>query len=98
MKIATYWWAGRRHVGRLSADEPGNKASVTAAGGYETPNDMTVFVGEKAAGSDPADKPVAIDLPVHAFAPTKRPQVALKVTPPEDDESDEEADALELWR
>ena len=71
----------RRDDVALAGDEPGQIASVTAADGGETPNDMTVFVGEKAAGSDPADKPVAIDLPVHAFAPNKRPQVALKVTP-----------------
>ena len=71
----------RRDDVALANDEPGQIASVTAADGGETPNDMTVFVGEKAAGSDPADKPVAIELPVHAFAPNKRPQVALKVTP-----------------
>ena len=71
----------RRDDVTLANDEPGQIASVTAADGGETPNDMTVFVGEKATGSDPADKPVAIELPVHAFAPNKRPQVALKVTP-----------------
>ena len=71
----------RRDGVALAADEPGQIASVTAADGGETPNDMTVFVGEKAEGSDPADRPVAIDLPVHAFAPNKRPLVALKVTP-----------------
>ena len=65
----------------LAADEPGQTASLTVAEGNETPNDLTIFVGEREAGGDPVDKPVAINLPVHAFAPNRRPEIALAVTP-----------------
>ena len=64
-----------------AADEPGQTASLTVAEGNETPNDLTIFVGEHEAGGDPVDKPVAINLPVHAFAPNRRPEIALAVTP-----------------
>jgi PKD repeat protein len=63
----------------LAADEPGSTVSLTAAKGRESPNDMTVFVGE--AGGDAADRPVAINLPLRALPPSRRPEIALKVTP-----------------
>jgi PKD repeat protein len=63
----------------LAADEPGTTVSLTAAKGRESPNDMTVFVGE--AGGDAADRPVAINLPLRALPPNRRPEIALNITP-----------------
>ncbi|APH72233.1 PKD domain-containing protein [Aquibium oceanicum] len=66
----------------LRGDEPGEQGSVTAAGGGEMPNDLTVFVGAIVEdGADPALRPVAVELPVRVFSPNRRPEIALNVTP-----------------
>ncbi|MGO4832922.1 PKD domain-containing protein, partial [Rhizobiaceae sp. 2RAB30] len=64
----------------LSKDDVGQRASVTASGGSETPNDMSVFVGARKAGADAVEEPMAIELPIRAIAPNRRPQTALAVT------------------
>ncbi|MEX0406579.1 PKD domain-containing protein [Aquibium sp. LZ166] len=72
----------RRAEVALRDDEPGEAGSVTAAGGGEMPNDLTVFVGVIGeAGADPALRPVAVELPVRVFSPNRRPEIALNVTP-----------------
>ena len=35
LKIAAYWWAGRRHVGRLSADERDVTPLALGDGGHD---------------------------------------------------------------
>ncbi len=62
----------------LNGDEPGRAGSVTAAGGLETPNDVTLFVGVHTPGTDSAERPVAIDLPIRVFTPNQRPITAYR--------------------
>ena len=63
----------------LNADEPGGPGSVTATNGSETPNDMTLYVTAiDAAGNE---QPLAVELPIRAVAPNRRPVLALSVEP-----------------
>ena len=71
----------RRDEVALEGFEAGARASLTSTEGSENPNDMTMFVGERQPGIDPVERPVAIDLPVRAVRPTRRPELALAVTP-----------------
>ncbi|WP_202333420.1 PKD domain-containing protein [Mesorhizobium sp. L-8-3] len=64
----------------LDGDDTGQRASVTATGGSETPNDITVFVGARKSGADAVEQPLAIDLPIRAIAPNRRPVTELAVT------------------
>ncbi|BCH23264.1 PKD domain-containing protein [Mesorhizobium sp. L-8-3] len=64
----------------LDRDDTGRRASVTATGGSETPNDITVFVGARKSGADAVEQPLAIDLPIRAIAPNRRPATALAMT------------------
>ena len=71
----------RRDEITLDPYEPGEQASLTAADGGEIPNDMTLFVGEEKPSVDPVEHPLAISLPIKVAAPSRRPQIALAVTP-----------------
>jgi PKD repeat protein len=63
----------------LDADEPGGPGSVTATNGSETPNDMTLFVTAlDAAGTE---RPLAVELPIRAVPPNRRPVLSLSVEP-----------------
>ncbi|WP_187971090.1 PKD domain-containing protein [Aquibium microcysteis] len=63
----------------LDADEPGGPGSVTATNGSETPNDMTLFVTALDAAG--AERPLAVELPIRAVAPNRRPVLSLSVEP-----------------
>jgi PKD repeat protein len=63
----------RRDMVELQSGEAGRAGSVIAAGGAESPNDVTVFVGAPVDGGDSVDRPVAIDLPVRTVKPNIRP-------------------------
>ncbi|MDN2579020.1 PKD domain-containing protein [Aquibium sp. ELW1220] len=63
----------------LDGDEPGGPGSVTATNGSETPNDMTLFV--TALDATGAERPLAVELPIRAVAPNRRPDLALAVEP-----------------
>jgi streptomycin 6-kinase len=77
---------GHGHGGRaaeLSDDRPDLAPLALAA--HEVAADWDVEVGER------------FELARYSFVASAGADAVLKVTPPEDDESDEEAEALELW-
>jgi len=66
------WRSGKVEI------EPGQRgkaAAVTIEGGDEIPNDLTLFV------TDAERNAVSFDLPVKAFTPNLRPQLAMSMTP-----------------
>ncbi len=67
------------NVIELEPQEVGRGGSITAAGGRESPNDLTVFVGISDATRDATEQPVAIDLPIRVSATSKRPVVAYQI-------------------
>ena len=71
----------RRGTVELSPAERGQTASVTASGGAETPNDIAFFIGVAENGRDPVERPIAVDLPIRAVSPNRRPEPALSVVP-----------------
>jgi 2-keto-4-pentenoate hydratase/2-oxohepta-3-ene-1,7-dioic acid hydratase in catechol pathway len=63
LKIATYWWAGRRHVGRLSADE----RDVTPLALGDRAHDVgALALVESMATGAPIPKPSGAALPLSA--------------------------------
>ena len=63
LKIAAYWWAGRRHVGRLSADE----RDVTPLALGDRAHDVgALALVEAMAEGQPVPKPAGAALPLSA--------------------------------
>lgn len=65
------WVKTRITLGDSEKDE---LAAVAFGGGREIPNDITFYV------TDPAGKPLAIELPPRSILPNKRPQIELSQT------------------
>lgn len=63
----------------LERQEVGRGGSITATGGRESPNDLTVFIGVSGNSRDATEQPVAIDLPIRVTATSKRPVVAYQI-------------------
>ena len=69
----------RRTEVRVHDDETGRLGSVIVEGGRESPNDVTLFVEYNEEEGKPADKPLAIDLPVRGFRPNGRPVIVKQI-------------------
>jgi len=63
----------------LDAFEGGKRAAITAAGGRESPNDLSMEV--LAAKGDAAPVPLRLDLPIRILTPNRRPEAAFNVRP-----------------
>lgn len=66
----------RRALVQIHDNEKGRPGSVIVAEGGETPNDVTVFI--EYTDGEAAEKPLAVDLPVRAFRPNRRPIVEIR--------------------
>jgi hypothetical protein len=64
LRIATYWWGGRRHVGRLSGD---GKAVVPLALGERAHAVGALALIEALAGGDRLLQPAGASLPLAAI-------------------------------